>query len=74
MLTNRVTIGANDVLIYKGKEIGMDILDAILDTNKRLLWAFVQGSYGDVQAVAYSEERVIWMSESDVQSERDIEV
>lgn len=70
----RVELGAKDVLVYKGMELDRNVLDAIVDTNKRLLWAFVRGSNDDVRAVPYSEERVIWLSEEDVLKERDVEV
>lgn len=70
----RVELGPKDVLVYKGKEIDKDILEAILDTKKRLLWAFVEGADGDIRAVPYSEEHVIWMSEEDVVREQDVEL
>ena len=70
----RVELTARDVLVYKGLEIDREILDAVVDTNKRLLWAFVRGDGGDVRAVPYSEEQVIWMADSDVVKERDVEV
>jgi len=70
----RVELGCNEILVYKGLEIDREILDAVIDTNKRLLWAFVRGDGGDVRAVPYSEEQVIWMADSDVVKERDVEV
>lgn len=70
----RVELGSRDVLVYKGKEIDKNILEAIVDTKKRLLWAFVEGAEGDVRAVPYSEEQVIWMSEEDVVREQDVEL
>jgi hypothetical protein len=70
----RVELSANEILVYKGLEIDREILDAVIDTNKRLLWAFVRGDGGDVRAVPYSEEQVIWMADSDVVRERDVEV
>lgn len=70
----RVEVRSEDVLIYRGMEIDRTVLDAILDTNKRLLWAFVANEAGDVRAVPYSEDQVIWMSESDVLREQDVEI
>lgn len=74
MSANRVELGPRDVLVYKGKEIDQNILEAIIETDKRLLWAFVCGEYGDIRAVPYSEEEVIWMAESDVIREQDVEI
>ncbi len=71
---NRVELHARDVLVYKGKEIDRNILEAILETDKRLLWAFVRGENGDVRAIPYSEEQVIWMSEKDVLQPDDVEI
>jgi hypothetical protein len=74
MRANRVELEAGDVLVYKGKDIDLTILEAILDTDKRLLWAFVRSENGDIHPVAYSEAHVIWMAESDVLREQDVEV
>lgn len=63
-----------EVLVYKGFEIDRIVLDAVIDTNKRLLWAFVLGRNGDIRAVPYSEEEVIWMAESDIVREQDVEI
>jgi len=70
----RVELSRSEVLVYKGREIDRDVLDAIVDTNKRLLWAFVSGENGDVRAIPYSEVHVIWLSEDDIVKERDVEV
>jgi hypothetical protein len=72
--SNRVELGARDVLVYKGMEIDRAILDALIDGDKRLLWAFVRGERGDVRAVPYSEEQVIWMAESDILKEKEVEL
>jgi hypothetical protein len=73
-VSNRVELRPRDVLVYKGKEIDHAILDALIDGDKRLLWAFVHGEHGDVRAVPYSEEQVIWMAESDVLKEKEVEL
>lgn len=70
----RVELGVREVLVHKGMEIDREILDAITDPNKRLLWAFVRGSGGDIRAIPYSEERVIWLAASDLHQEQDVEV
>jgi hypothetical protein len=69
----RVELKAMDVLVYKGMELDRGVLDAIMETNSRLLWAFMRD--GDtVRAVPYSEDQVIWMAESDILKEQDVEI
>lgn len=70
----RIVLRSNDTLIYRGKALDHEVLDAVLSTNKRLLWAFVRSEEGDIMAVPYSEDRVIWLAESDVQQPDDVEV
>ncbi len=74
MSANRVELGARDLLVYKGTEIGREVLDAVVDTNKRLLWAFVRGGGGEVRAVPYSESHVVWLAEDDVPRPEDVEI
>ena len=63
-----------DVLIHKGMLIREDMLDALTDaTNKRLLWAFVSKGE-DIMAVPYTEDKVIWMAESDILQPHEVEV
>lgn len=69
-----VELGSKDVLIFKGMEIDQDVLEAIVETNKRLLWAFVRGERNDIRAVPYSEDRVIWLAEEDLRKEQDVEI
>lgn len=69
-----VELRAREVLVYKGMEIDRAVLDAIVSTDKRLLWAFIKNPVGDIVAVPYSEEQVIWMSESDIRTEQDVEI
>lgn len=70
----RIVLRPGDTLIYRGKALDREVLDAVLSTNQRLLWAFVRGECGDIMAVPYSEDRVIWLAESDVQQPNDVEV
>lgn len=70
----RIELSAQDILVYEGKEVDWDILKAIFDTDRRLLWAFITNAYGDLQAVPYTEQEVIWMAESDVLREQDVEI
>jgi hypothetical protein len=75
MALNRVELGKKDVLVYKGFEIDRNILDAIVSTDKRLLWAFERSDMDTtIRARPYSEEQVIWMSENDVVKEHDVEI
>jgi hypothetical protein len=72
-MARRVELGANEVLVYKGMEIDRAVLNAIVDTNKRLLWAFVVKD-GDIRAMPYTEAEVIWMAETDILKEQDVEL
>jgi hypothetical protein len=74
MAVNRVELGSRDVLVYKGKDIDRGILEAIIDTDKRVLWAFIENAEGTICAFPYSENEVIWMEESDVLREQDVEI
>jgi hypothetical protein len=69
----QVVLGGNDVLLHRGMFIDSEVLDAILSTDKRLLWAFIRNGE-DVQACPFSEEEVIWMTEHDVVREQDVEI
>lgn len=70
-----VLLRPDDVLVYRGKAIDREVLDAILSgKNKRLLWAFVANEAGDVQAVPYTEEECVWMQESDVTRPEEVEL
>lgn len=69
----RVELGKLDDLVYKGFIIDRVILDAIVETDKRLLWAFVHKG-DEVRAMPYSESEVIWMTEDDVVKEQDVEI
>lgn len=72
-LRRRVLLRSTDVLVYRGMEIDRDVLDAVLSTNKRLLWAFIRNGK-DVRAIPYDESRVIWLAESDVQQPDEVEI
>ncbi len=61
-------------ITYRGVEISCEVLDAVVDTQKRLLWAFVRNDVGNVMAVPYSEHEVIWMAEKDVLQPEDVEL
>ena len=60
-----LVIRSNDTLVFKGYEIDADILDAIVNPDKRLLWAFIKKDH-DIRPVAYSEDKVIWLTDEDL--------
>ncbi len=71
----RVELGERDVLVYKGVEVEQGVLDAVLNTNKRLLWAFVRSEEtGRVMAVPFDESRCVWLQESDMTRLEDMEL
>ena len=70
----RIVLRSGDTLIYRGKTLDRDVLDAVLNTNQRLLWAFVRSAEDDIMAVPYSEDRVVWLEESDIRRPNEVEV
>jgi hypothetical protein len=60
-----LVIRNNDTLVFKGYEIDADILDAIVNPEARLLWAFIKKDH-DIRPVAYSEDKVIWLTDEDL--------
>jgi hypothetical protein len=63
----RITAWKDDTLVVGDCTIDVEVLQTILNTDARLLWAFVAKD-GKVQPVAYSEEQVIWLEPSDLSS------
>lgn len=61
----RLVIRSNDTLVFKGYEIDAEILEAIVNPSARLLWAFVKKGH-DIRPVAYSEDKVIWLTDEDL--------
>ena len=63
----RVVVRRDDVLVLNGFEIGADVLLEITKPNKRLLWQFIQSEDGlEIRPIAYSEDRVIWLTDEDL--------
>ena len=63
----RVVVRRDDVLVLNGFEIDASTLIDITKPDKRLLWAFVKSEDGtDIRPVAYSEDRVIWLTSEDL--------
>jgi hypothetical protein len=58
-------IRSNDTLVFKGYEIDAAVLEAIVSPEARVLWAFVKKG-NDIHPVAYSEDRVIWLTDEDL--------
>ena len=65
MLGRRIAVRKDDVLVFKGYEIDAEVLRAIVNPDVRALWAFVKRG-AQIQPVAYSEEKVIWLTEEEV--------
>ena len=63
-----------DRLIYRGLELNTSILDAILNTDVRILWAFETDGKGGVVVVPHDESQCIWMSGKDVLQTEDVEL
>ena len=70
----QVRLNPGDRLVYRGLEIDTFVLDAILDTETRLLWAFEADGKGGVTVSPHSEETVIWLSSDDVATPEEIEI
>ena len=57
-----IAVRPGDRLVYKGWEIDLGVLDAIVSSgDKRLLWRFTQRG-NRVQPVAVSESDCIWLT------------
>lgn len=61
-----IVVRKDDILVVNGMELDGAILKEIVSPSKRLLWAFVKNG-DDVRPVCYSEDRVIWLSEEDLE-------
>jgi len=62
----RLVVSKDDVLVIKGMELDVSILEEMLVGDKRLLWAFLKNESGDLQPVPYSEDKVIWLTSDDL--------
>ena len=63
----RLIVHADDVLVLNGFEVDADVLIEITKPGKRLLWAFTKSEDGtEIHPVAYSEDRVIWLTDEDL--------
>ena len=69
----QLEVERRDTLIYKGMEIDVAVLDAIVRPSHRVLWAFIERD-GLIQPVPYDEAHVIWMTPDDVAQPDEIEI
>ena len=64
----RIVVRKTDTLIIDGYEVDASVLGDMMDPERRLLWAFVRAENGvDIRPVPYDEERVIWLTDEDLQ-------
>jgi hypothetical protein len=62
-----ITARKGDTLVVGGHEVDVAVLEEIMKPDKRVLWAFVRNDAGDVTPICYSEDRVIWLTQEDVE-------
>jgi hypothetical protein len=68
----RITVRTADTIIIGEYEVEASVLQQMLDPRNRVLWAFVKRP-GRVQAVAYDETRVVWLTDEDlVRADKDV--
>lgn len=56
-----------DVIVLGGVELHCDTLRAMIDPEARLLWGFVRNDLGDIMAVPYTENQLIWLDDKDLE-------
>jgi hypothetical protein len=61
-----IIVQKTDRLIVGGLEIEGETLASILNTEARVLWAFMRKD-GTIQPVAFNEEHCIWLQDSDLE-------
>ena len=65
MLGRRIVVHDDDVLMVGSLALDGEVLKAIVNPKKRLLWYFMRNENGDVQPVALDETKVIWLTDND---------
>ena len=70
----QVVLHPGDRLAYRGLEIDTSVLDAVLNTDVRILWAFESDGKGGITLVPHTEESCIWLSTDDVATPEEIEI
>lgn len=61
-----IVVRKSDVIVIGGFEIDGEVLRTIVNPDARTLWAFIKKD-DKVQPVAYDEQRVIWLEETDLE-------
>jgi hypothetical protein len=74
MARRRVEVFKDDLLIFRDTEIDAGILDCIINPTgkRRALWAFIKNDEGDIRPVCYTEDKVVWLQDSDLQRTEDV--
>lgn len=54
-------------ILYGTVSFDLEILESIMNSDCRMLWAFVRDEYGDVMACPYTEDQVIWLTDKDIE-------
>ena len=70
----QVVLHPGDRLVYRGLEIDTSVLDAVLNTDVRILWAFESDGKGGITLMPHTEESCIWLSTDDVATPEEIEI
>ena len=70
----QVRLNPGDRLVYRGLEIDTSVLDAVLNTDVRILWAFESDGKGGITLMPHTEESCIWLSADDVATPEEIEI
>ena len=70
----QVVLHPGDRLVYRGLEIDTSVLDAVLNTDVRILWAFEPDGKGGVVVTPHTEETCIWLSADDVATPEEVEL
>ena len=70
----QVRLNPGDRLVYRGLEIDTSVLDAVLNTDVRILWAFESDGKGGITLMPHTEESCIWLSTDDVATPEEIEI
>jgi hypothetical protein len=61
----RVRVRAADTILIGTYEVDAGTLEQVLNPKNRVLWAFIERD-GCVQPVAYTEDRVLWLTDEDL--------
>ena len=68
---HRLVVQKDDTLVVEGWEVEASVLAEIIKPDKRVLWAFVKSEDGQLQPVPYTEDRVVWLQDGDLERTED---